>query len=267
MFAALVVGVVTLITQTRDVMAAELGRPVDFDEARRELGIEVTEQGLRQMAGEAAFNGAVSMVLPFGWAKQAWDALLAGDDMIGLIKLYGSLYPDNLSLKKLVAVAKSIEESEGYKQYKDSKEAFSQWLNETFIPSSEGQSVLYGRGGVEGMKVDGIDFSWLPPGAEVTYVNGETIVTLPGREEQIVFKGGEISKRITGPGVTVNSKLSPTASCRSSRWRWVENTHLWRSWRVPVVDCLAERGPASSGARCRGCAADQRADHDGGGRE
>lgn len=209
MFAALVVGVVTLITQTRDVMAAELGRPVDFDEARRELGIEVTEQGLRQMAGEAAFNGAVSMVLPFGWAKQAWDALLAGDDMIGLIKLYGSLYPDNLSLKKLVAVAKSIEESEGYKQYKDSKEAFSQWLNETFIPSSEGQNVLYGRGGVEGMKVDGIDFSWLPPGAEVTYVNGETIVTLPGREEQIVFKGGEISKRITGPGVTVNSKLSP----------------------------------------------------------
>lgn len=83
MFAALVVGVVTLITQTRDVMAAELGRPVDFDEARRELGIEVTEQGLRQMAGEAAFNGAVSMVLPLGWAKQAWDALLAGDDMIG----------------------------------------------------------------------------------------------------------------------------------------------------------------------------------------
>ena len=64
--------------------------------------------------------------------------------------------------------------------------------------------MLYGRGGVEGMKVDGIDFSWLPPGAEVTYVNGETIVTLPGREEQIVFKGGEISKRITGPGVTVN---------------------------------------------------------------
>ena len=267
MFAALVVGVVTLITQTRDVMAAELGRPVDFDEARRELGIEVTEQGLRQMAGEAAFNGAVSMVLPFGWAKQAWDALLAGDDMIGLIKLYGSLYPDNLSLKKLVAVAKSIEESEGYKQYKDSKEAFSQWLNETFIPSSEGQNVLYGRGGVEGMKVDGIDFSWLPPGAEVTYVNGETIVTLPGREEQIVFKGGEISKRITGPGVTVNSKLSPDGVVQIVKMEMGGKTHLWRSWRVPVVDCLAERGPASSGARCRGCAADQRADHDGGGRE
>ena len=61
--------------------------------------------------------------------------------------------------------------------------------------------MLYGRGGVEGMKVDGIDFSWLPPGAEVTYVNGETIVTLPGREEQIVFKGGEISSASPVPAL------------------------------------------------------------------
>lgn len=90
--------VLTAILRQQEAMASELGREVTFDEARQSLGIEITEQGLRQMLGDAAFDIGVGAVLPVGWAKQAWDLLLSGEDIASAIQLAQSLYPDNLAL-------------------------------------------------------------------------------------------------------------------------------------------------------------------------
>ena len=129
-------GLVTMVFHQQEAMAAELKRPVSFDDARKALGLELDEKALRDVAGEAAFDVGVSLALPFGWAKHAWDLLLSGEDIIGVIRLYGQLYPDNSSIQQLNSVADSIEAAPAYDAYKENKEQLKAWLSSQFNGSS-----------------------------------------------------------------------------------------------------------------------------------
>ncbi len=64
-------GLVTMVFHQQEAMAAELNRPVSFDDARKAVGLELDEKALREVAGEAAFDIGVSLALPFDWAKHA----------------------------------------------------------------------------------------------------------------------------------------------------------------------------------------------------
>jgi|GEM_PF-1822643 len=202
--------VLTAIFRQQEAMASELGREVTFDEARMSLGIEITEQGLRQMLGDAAFDIGVGVVLPVGWAKQAWDVLLSGEDIASAIQLAESLYPDNLALKKLSHVVEQFEASDFYSAVRDGREAFGDMLD-AWLQTSDGQNALAGRGGVAGMVVDGVDFSWLPPGAEVTQDGDILRVTLDGGQTTLVFDGGAIRIRYGSETDGVTAEVEITA--------------------------------------------------------
>ncbi|MFL9672331.1 S8 family serine peptidase [Pseudomonas marginalis] len=122
-------GLVTMVFHQQEAMAAELNRPVSFDDARKALGLELDEKALREVAGEAAFDIGVSLALPFGWAKHAWDLLLSGEDIIGVIRLYGQLYPNDSSIQQLNTFADSIEQAPAYEAYKENKEQLKAWLS------------------------------------------------------------------------------------------------------------------------------------------
>ncbi len=122
-------GLVTMVFHQQEAMAAELNRPVSFDDARKALGLELDEKALREVAGEAAFDIGVSLALPFGWAKHAWDLLLSGEDIIGVIRLYGQLYPNDSSIQQLNTFADSIEQAPAYESYKENKEQLKTWLS------------------------------------------------------------------------------------------------------------------------------------------
>ncbi|NMY12672.1 S8 family serine peptidase [Pseudomonas veronii] len=122
-------GLVTMVFHQQEAMAAELNRPVSFDDARKALGLELDEKALRDVAGEAAFDIGVSLALPFGWAKHAWDLLLSGEDIIGVIRLYGQLYPNDSSIQQLNTFADSIEQAPAYEAYKENKEQLKTWLS------------------------------------------------------------------------------------------------------------------------------------------
>lgn len=122
-------GLVTMVFHQQEAMAAELNRPVSFDDARKALGLELDEKALREVAGEAAFDIGVSLALPFGWAKHAWDLLLSGEDIIGVIRLYGQLYPNDSSIQQLNTFADSIEQAPAYEAYKENKEQLKTWLS------------------------------------------------------------------------------------------------------------------------------------------
>lgn len=129
-------GLVAMVFHQQEAMAAELKRPVSFDEARKALGLELDEKALRDVAGDTAFDVGVSLALPFGWAKHAWDLLLSGEDIIGVIRLYGQLYPDNSSIQQLNSMADSIEAAPAYDAYKENKEQLKAWLSSQFNGSS-----------------------------------------------------------------------------------------------------------------------------------
>lgn len=122
-------GLVTMVFHQQEAMAAEFNRPVSFDDARKALGLELDEKALREVAGEAAFDIGVSLALPFGWAKHAWDLLLSGEDIIGVIRLYGQLYPNDSSIQQLNTFADSIEQAPAYEAYKENKEQLKAWLS------------------------------------------------------------------------------------------------------------------------------------------
>lgn len=129
-------GLVAMVFQHKDAMAAELGRPVSFDEARLSLGIDLNESTLRQIAGDAAFDIGVSLALPAGWAKHAWELLLSGEDIIGAIRLYGQLYPGNSTISQLNTIADSIEKAPAYAAYKENKEQLKAWIASQFNGST-----------------------------------------------------------------------------------------------------------------------------------
>jgi hypothetical protein len=72
-------GIVALVFRQQEAMAAELGGPVSFDEARLALNIELNEQTLRQIGGDLAFEAGLS-VIGIGLIKQIGHLLLSGED-------------------------------------------------------------------------------------------------------------------------------------------------------------------------------------------
>lgn len=79
-----------------------------WSDACKVRGVELDEKALGEVTGDAAFGIGVSLALPFGWAKHAWDLLLSGEEIIGVIRLYGQLYP------AVNTFADSIEQAPAY---------------------------------------------------------------------------------------------------------------------------------------------------------
>ncbi|WP_148169570.1 S8 family serine peptidase [Pseudomonas chlororaphis] len=135
-------GLVTMVFRQQEAMAADLKRPVSFDEARQALGLELDEKALRGVAGDAALDIGVSLALPFGWAKHAWDLLLSGEDILGVIRLYGQLYPNDSTIQQLNSFADSIEQAPAYEAYKENKEQLKTWLASQFNGSTNRNGTL-----------------------------------------------------------------------------------------------------------------------------
>ena len=99
-------------------------------DARKVRGLELYEKALREVAGNAAFDIGVSPALPFGWTKRAWDLLLSGEDIIGVIRLYGQLY------STVGYLCRQYRAGTGLWAYKENQTAqglalqSAQWLNE-----------------------------------------------------------------------------------------------------------------------------------------
>jgi hypothetical protein len=126
-------GIFALIHQQQRTMAAVENRKVEFDEARRALGIEFDYETLLRIGGEIAFNVGVSAVLPAAWAKELWGLVLSSEDAIGLARLYARLFPDNKLLKRMNELADGIESSSAYKTYKEATDAFKARVGRMFF--------------------------------------------------------------------------------------------------------------------------------------
>lgn len=115
-------GVIGLVFKQQAAMATELGRDVSFDEARLTLGIDLTRDALANFGGEVAANLLITGVLPFAWAKRVWDLLLNGEDVIGVVRIYGQLFPENETLKAANRIADAIESDPRYQLIKQNRD-------------------------------------------------------------------------------------------------------------------------------------------------
>lgn len=139
MLALAIAGIFALIRQQQRTMAAVEKRDVGFDEARRALGIEFDYETLCRIGSETIFNAGVTAALPTGLAKEIGALALSSEDAIGLIRLYGRLFPDSGLLKWMNEAADQLESTGAYKTYKEATDAFKTWIGRTLFGEDKQQ--------------------------------------------------------------------------------------------------------------------------------
>ncbi|WP_425595958.1 integrase core domain-containing protein [Roseibium album] len=97
-------------------------RNIPFDQAARELGLELGEEELKDLAAEAGVDLAVTFT-PIGPLKKAWDVLGNIDDVVSLMQLYGAAYPDNEVIQQMAALADDVADSTALAAYVEGRDA------------------------------------------------------------------------------------------------------------------------------------------------
>ncbi|MFN3253974.1 hypothetical protein [Roseibium album] len=97
-------------------------RNIPFDQAARELGLELGEEELKDLAAEAGVDLAVTFT-PIGPLKKAWDVLGNIDDVVSLMQLYGEAYPDNEVIQQMAALADDVADSTALAAYVEGRDA------------------------------------------------------------------------------------------------------------------------------------------------
>jgi hypothetical protein len=134
-----IAGIFALIRQQQRTMAAAENRDVEFDEARRALGIEFDYETLRRIEGETVFNAGLTVALPAGLAKEIGALALSSEDAVGPVRLYGRLFPDSGLLKWMNEAADRLESTGAYKTYKEATDAFKAWIGRTLFGEDKRQ--------------------------------------------------------------------------------------------------------------------------------
>ncbi|MBG6156736.1 hypothetical protein IWQ52_002847 [Labrenzia sp. EL_159] len=97
-------------------------RNIPFDQAARELGLELGEEELKDLAAEAGVDLAVTFT-PIGPLKKAWDVLGNIDDVVSLMQLYGAAYPDNEVIQQMAGLADDVADSAALAAYVEGRDA------------------------------------------------------------------------------------------------------------------------------------------------
>lgn len=97
-------------------------RNISFDQAARELGLELGEEEFKDLAAEAGVDLAVTFT-PIGPLKKAWDVLGNIDDIVSLMQLYGEAYPDDDLIQQMAALADDVAESAALAAYVEGRDA------------------------------------------------------------------------------------------------------------------------------------------------
>lgn len=97
-------------------------RNIPFDQAARELGLELGEEELKGLAAEAGLDLAVTFT-PIGPLKKAWDVLGNVDDIVSLMQLYGAAYPENEMIRQMAALADEVAGSTALAAYVEGRDA------------------------------------------------------------------------------------------------------------------------------------------------
>ena len=118
-----VAGLALLVLKQQSAMAAAAGvdpSQVPIENAAAAIGIDAN--AFARMGIEAAINVGVRAAIPWAYAKQLFDLLMRGEDVIGLVHLYARLDPNNEMLQAADRIATSVESSPYYETYKENRD-------------------------------------------------------------------------------------------------------------------------------------------------
>ncbi|MEZ5901262.1 MAG: calcium-binding protein [Hyphomicrobiaceae bacterium] len=106
------------INSTSKAMAAELERPVSFDEAAEALGVGFNQETLTGLAAGAGFETAAAALVPTLAAKRMFELLLNGDAIVDSVKLMAHFNKGDPVWDALGKAAEGLQAMPGYEQYK-----------------------------------------------------------------------------------------------------------------------------------------------------
>lgn len=83
---------------------------ISWDEARLDLGLDITQDTLFNFAGDLLEDIAITTALgPFGVAKKLWELYQSGEDIVDLARLAKAAYPENQAILDLNSFIDTVE--------------------------------------------------------------------------------------------------------------------------------------------------------------
>ncbi|MEQ1716864.1 MAG: hypothetical protein ABL907_12895, partial [Hyphomicrobium sp.] len=138
------------------LMAAELGRPVGFEEAAQALGIEANRETFVNLGAQMGVELGATAVVPWVAAKRAVQLLLDGEAAVDLLKAGAQLYKGEPAWDAAGEWAQQVEKTPGYESYK----GFADWTRSAAGAIANGvitAGTVALRVGEDFLKSEGID--------------------------------------------------------------------------------------------------------------